>query len=103
MTVATNFKSAWILVVHDDNDDGDDDGDEGDGGDGGGDEGDDGEGDGEGDDFSAIPASGAQLYPVVEMEVKAEAVLEFCFLSPVIMIMIMMVMASIMMMMPECL
>ena len=67
-------------------------------GDGDGDEGD---GGGEGDDFSALPASGAQLYPVVEMEVKAEAALEFCFLSSVIMIM--MVMTSIMMMMPECL
>ena len=30
MMVATNFKSAWILVVHDDNVDGDSGGDEGD-------------------------------------------------------------------------
>ena len=65
---------------------------DGDGGDGGG---------GEGDDFSTLPASGAQLYLVVEMEIKAEAALEFCFLNPVIIIM--MVMTSIMMMMPECL
>ena len=74
-------------------------GDDGDGGDcgdygGGGDC-----GVGEDDDFSALPANGAQLYPVVEMEVKAEAALEFCFLSPVMIIM--MVMTSILMMMPE--
>ena len=66
-------------------------GDDGDGGDDGG--------GGEGDDSSALPANGAQLYPVVEMEVKAEAALEFCFLSPVMIIM--MVMTSILMMMPE--
>ena len=75
------------------------DGDGGDGGDDGDGGGDDGDGGGEDDDFSALPASGAQLYPVVEMEVKAEAALEFCFLSPVMIIM--MVMTSILMMMPE--
>ena len=62
---------------NDDNDTGDDSGD--DGGDDGGDD-----CVGEGDDFSVLPSNGAQLYPVVEMEVKAEAALEFCFLSPVI-------------------